>query len=158
MKNKIRLIVMTNSPNSIFMAIFENRLDDVANLAKQGLANAVLGGDSALIYAIDQKNYRAAKILLDAGVDPNQKNALGDNALHIAAKWNIAELLDIILDYPIDLNIVGQDGFTAINYAAAFGNYDIVNNLASKGADPDIKDNVFHLSARQRAKKDGIDL
>lgn len=143
---------------SIFIAIFENRLDDVANLAKQGLANAVLDGDSAFIYAIDQKNYHAAKILLDAGVDPNQKNVLGDNALHLAAKWNIKELLDIILSYPIDLNIIGQDGFTAINYAAAFGNYDVAHTLASKGANPDIKDEVFHLSARQRAEKDGVDL
>ena len=48
---------------SIFIAIFENRLDDVANLAKQGLANAVLDGDSAFIYAIDQKNYHAAIII-----------------------------------------------------------------------------------------------
>lgn len=150
--------MMRKNIDSIFIAIFENRLDDVVNFIKQGFADDVLGGESAFMYAINQENYNAARILLDAGVDPAQKNELGDNALHLAAKWNKKELLALILNYPIDLNIIGQDGFTAVNYAAAFGNYDIAKILLSKGADPDIKDDVFYMSARQRAEKDGVDL
>ncbi|WP_374191639.1 hypothetical protein [Delftia sp. ASV31] len=51
-----------------------------------------------------------------------------------------------------------QEGFTAINYAAAFGNYHIAKILASRGADVDLKDDIFHMSARERAEKDGVDL
>lgn len=150
---------MNHDPSvSIFDAIFYNNLDDVANLARQGFANAVLGGDTAFFYSINQENYGAARILLDEGVDPEQKNDLGDNALHLAAKWNIKGLMGLVLDYQKNLDIVGQDGFTAINYAAAFGNYQIAKILAAKGANADIKDDIFHMSARERAEKDGIDL
>lgn len=68
---------------AMFMAIFDNRLDDVAHLAEQGLYNVDIDGDAAFMYAIDKKNYRAARIFLDKGADPNQKNSLGDNALHL---------------------------------------------------------------------------
>lgn len=143
---------------AMFMAIFDNRLDDVAHLAEQGLYNVDIDGDTAFMYAIDKKNYRAARILLDKGADPNQKNSLGDNALHLAAKWNIRELLNLMLDYDIDLDAIGQDGFTAINYALAFGNYDIAKKLAQRGANLDIKDDVYHMSAAERAKRDGTKL
>jgi len=62
------------------------------------------------------------------------------------------ELLDALLAYFPNINLVDLDGFTALSVAVLNENEEAVAKLLQKGADPSIKDNENH-SAYDLANK-----
>ena len=67
------------------------------------------------------------KVLLDNGLKVNCQNDLGETPLHIAISKNDIELIQLLIKYEPNTNLVThKDGLTAMNYAEISGNKKII--------------------------------
>lgn len=114
------------------------KLDDVAtitSLLQRGFdPNTVEPdrGDSGLILALREKSMKVFPVLLNArGIDLNLRANNGDTALMIAAYSANKPAVEALLAKGANVN---QDGWTALHYAAAIGDNDIVKMLLAKSA------------------------
>ena len=71
--------------------------------------------------------------------NPNQKGAVDDTPLHIAARKGEIEDVEILLVHGAAINASGDLGNTALHYAAMTGKIDVVSKLLQRGASPNIK-------------------
>jgi ankyrin repeat protein len=108
-----------------------------------------LGGATALILAAEVNNYDVVKALLDAGADPKVTTDAGHNALHMAAGGGTdvqrmrspeeralaIKTVQLLVDRGIGVDDTGQFGWTAFEVATYQGLSDVMEFLASKGAD-----------------------
>lgn len=75
-------------------------------------------GISALHLAIKLKNFRIAKILLDAGVDPNLTDKYGETPIFNAVKEDEPDLIELLLSYGADVNHKNREGQTPVIVAS----------------------------------------
>lgn len=89
-------------------------------------------GDSGLILALREKSMKVFVVLMNArGVNIDQRANNGDTALMIAAYTANKPAVEALLAKDATVN---QDGWTALHYAAAIGDNDIVKLLLDKSA------------------------
>ena len=93
-----------------------------------------------------------------AEMPPLAQTYLGDNLLHLAAKYDWMGLAKLMLKYQKDIDVIGQEGCTALGYALYFGNYDMARFLVRHGANIDVPDELLGKSARQWAQEMLMDL
>ncbi|QIL80193.1 ankyrin repeat domain-containing protein [Diaphorobacter sp. HDW4A] len=150
---------MTNC-EEMFEFIYSKNLSNLESALAKCNPNLVSeDGESLLIYAVMMENNDAVDLLLKHGANTYTTNFLGDNALHLAVKKGFFNIVKIIANYQGDLNVKGQDGFTALNYAAFLNEWSIAKYLAHDvKVSKDIPDDVFNLTPRQRALVSGFDL
>ena len=104
------------------------------------------------------------KLLIDAGVDVNQRATMSDSevtnlisnvtALNLAATWDQAPGIIELVKAGADINIADDRGRTPINNAAEFGNDDCVALLVAYDADINIADNDGNTPMKRALKKD----
>ena len=86
---------------------------------------------------------RIAKILLDAGANPNVTARNGMTPLHKAVSTSDAQFVRALVDAHADPNTVAESPnggrFTPLHAAAYLGDIDIVKILLEGGADPEIE-------------------
>ncbi|WP_395747421.1 ankyrin repeat domain-containing protein [Prosthecobacter sp.] len=95
-----------------------------------------------------------ARILLDAGADPNKARSegllAGFTPLMAAAAGDLSKAVELLLRYKADVNAQSSEGMTALCYAARDNNVPILKLLANAGGDvnggKDFK--PLHLAAR----------
>ncbi|HZD19660.1 MAG TPA: ankyrin repeat domain-containing protein [Burkholderiales bacterium] len=87
--------------------------------------------ESPLTMAINRGHLEIARILLEAGADPNRRNGSGAPALQYA-KTN--EALDLLLRYGADINAPDQRGRTALAEAVERGDQARIELLVRGGA------------------------
>src|SRR6185503_15051682 len=112
-------------------------------------------GTTPLMRAARNGDYKAMRILLDAGADPNLTQPRGSNALTMSAglgrglgvfakdygtEADLREATKLLLDRGVDVNHANDDGLTAIHLAAQAGLDSVVTLLAERGATLDVKD------------------
>ncbi len=68
--------------------------------------------------------------------DINATNAVGENALHCVIVWGDYESAKILIENGIDIQKHGDQGYTPLHEACAFGHKNIVELLLQNGADP----------------------
>ena len=67
------------------------------------------------------------KILLENNLDINSKNEFGETPLHIAVAKNDIELINLLIKYDPETNIMTyRDGLTVMNYAEILGDKNII--------------------------------
>lgn len=113
-----------------FQAVQLNNAAGVRSLLQRGFdPNTVEPerGDSGLILALREKAMRVFDVLLDApGINLEIRTRNGDTALMLAAFKVNRPALEALLAKGAEVN---QTGWTALHYAAASGNNDIVQLL-----------------------------
>lgn len=136
--------------SKIFEAIFHNNEELFMDMLKRGCANAVDDlGDSVLLDCLDKERIVFFEALLEAGSDPLAMDYIGNNSLHKSSLRGRVDFVLLLIKFQKDLDVLGSDGFTAINYAANFNHWDVVEVLLEAGANPDVPD-WFGITARDR--------
>ena len=67
-------------------------------------------GDSCLHIAALRGNKRVVEILLDAGLDINEKGDMGNTPLHYAKSHGTPEVVDLLIKRGADVNVVNEFG------------------------------------------------
>jgi len=122
---------------------------------KPNLVNARnLEGKTALVAAIETRNYDWTLYLLQKGADPNLRSASGDTPLIAAARAGFADAAEWLLSVGAKVDETNRQGETALIIAVQQRQVPLVRLLISKGADPDRADSAAGYSARDYAKRD----
>ncbi len=95
-------------------------------------------GWTPLLYASAQGYPRIARMLLDAGANPDIGNVHGITPLMYSARYGNIEICQILLDHEAAVNLQDIYGMTALIVASRDGHPQIVNRLLGAGADPGI--------------------
>jgi len=82
-----------------------------------------------LHYAIELKNIKIIKMLLQYGSNPNTTDKFGHNSLHLAVKTRSYEICKIIIEYINDINAKYNTGETALHIACNLQLLNIVSLL-----------------------------
>src|SRR5215467_1891376 len=108
-----------------------------------------LDGASALLLAAEVNNTEVVRVLMDAGADPKIATEQGMTSLIMASgggtdiqrarapeeRAQAIETVKLLVEHGVDINAVGQYGWTALHQASYQGLTDVIEFLVSKGAD-----------------------
>jgi ankyrin repeat protein len=121
--------------DDFFRAVKMDDAGEVKSLLARGLDPNLIEperGDSGLILALREGSMKVFGVLLNArDVNPELKATNGDTALMIAAYKGNKPAVDALLAKGVEVN---RPGWTALHYAAAIGNNEIVSQLLEKSA------------------------
>jgi len=89
------------------------------------------------LIAVERGNDRAVRLFLNAGVRPDEKDALGVTPLIKAAMFNRTAVAALLVKARADVNAANAQGYTPLHWASAKGYLDIVELLLANGAGVD---------------------
>ena len=99
-------------------------------------------GETPLHCTTDNDSALAATLLIHNGANIDARDDVGMSVLHAASADDCPNTLDSLLQLgQFDLRSTSKRGFTALHYATARGNTEIVERLLECGADINARDN-----------------
>jgi ankyrin repeat protein len=104
-------------------------------------------GATALAWAALRSNAGIARLLLDAGANPNLTNELGIGPLSLAITNGSTAIVELLLDKRADPNAARENGETVLMTAARLGQVDVMKMLLDRGANPNASDRKFGQTA-----------
>ena len=149
---------LKNIPKQKFLMLKDNIRIDLTR------PNKVIKVDSQntvkmpqLLHAIEVRDVKAVKALLDAGADVNQMSSSNDSALTVCLNDNILELtaeqrqiLSMLLEHtflPATLNTVtSKKRLSALHLAIQIGDLELVNTLIQMGCNVNLLADIDHHS------------
>ena len=121
-----------------------NQGDNSTNLYRDG------NNSTALHEASFHGHIRCVEILLNIGIDINNKDYEGNTALHLATCKGFTNIVEILFSRGIDINSKNIHGNTALHLAASYSYIKIVEMLLDKDIDINSKNNedntALHLA------------
>ena len=122
---------------------------------KPTLVNARdLGGKTALIAAIENRDTEWAGYLLQQGADPNLALRSGETPLMVAARLGLSQVAEWLVGLGARVDDSNRMGETALIVAVQRRQVPVVRTLLDAGANPDKPDSAAGYSARDYAKRD----
>ena len=140
-------------------AIKDSKNDEViAFLDKPGATvintRDVTTGEGAIHLVVRRGDIPYLTYLLQKGANPDLRNGKGETALLIAASLGRGDLIDLLIKGGANPNLGNSSGETALIRAVQRRDLSMVRALLDLGADPDQKDVIAGLSARDYAHQD----
>lgn len=138
------LLVFNASAQNIFDAARQGdttALQSILSTERELMDSQDGRGYTALILAVYNNQYAAAKLLLDAGANPDLKDNMGNTALMGIGFKGGADLAKLLLESGADANVTNHNDATALVFAATFGHTDVIRELLAYGADKSLADN-----------------
>jgi ankyrin repeat protein len=141
-------------------AVFEGNIAEVKRLLAAGADPKVINdyGVDAIQLAADESNTQLIRLLLKAGANPNAANADGETVLHLVARSGNLDAAKLLVNAGALVDPRERfGGQTPLMWATARRHPDLVQFLASKGADVNarsaIRDYQRVVTAESRAKQ-----
>lgn len=130
--------------------------EELAELFGQGLPANLRNdkGDSLLMLAAYNGQAATARVILEAGGDPELANDRGQTPLAGAAFKGDADIVRLLLEHGAQVDGAGDGTRTALMVAAMFDRTEIVDLLLAQGADPSRRD-ASGMSAADMARQMG---
>lgn len=98
-------------------------------------------GRTPLMYASYNGHEAIIRKLVEKGADVNMQDLYGRSALMMASSGPYPAAVKYLLEHGANPNLVDkEEHFTALMYAAAEGQLDVIKILLANGADPEMKD------------------
>ncbi len=119
--------------------IIRNEQEDIQLTLKQGMGAEALSanGLSALHLAIQYRRLEVARLLLQAGANPEARYPLsGETPLIRAARNNDPDIAWLLIKSGAKVDAQGFTGLTALMYATNQGYFEVARLLLESGADP----------------------
>lgn len=143
--------------NSFFEAAVNGQFVKIMKLLENGIDVNLKDqeGRTALMYAAFNGHTAIMEKLIEKGASVNLRDAYGRTALMLASSGPFPTAVKLLLDHRADPDMAdGEEHFTALMYAAAEGQLEIVQILLKKKANPMLKD-VDGDNALTFAEKNG---
>ncbi len=123
-------------------AVEAGQEDQVEELLRQDIDvnERAEAGWTALLYAAAQGYPRIARLLLDAGANPDMGNVHGITPLMYGARYCNIEVCRLLLEYGANPDLQDVYGMTALMVATRLGYADVAEMLLNAGASITIKD------------------
>jgi ankyrin repeat protein len=115
------------------------------------------GGETPLIESAKDLTGRSAKMLLDAGANPNTQDKTGNTALHLAALNGNVEVVHLLVAHHAAVNTANKMGSTPIMNAAIRSDARVVRMLIDAGADVNAADGTGSTALMWAAYKESGD-
>ena len=143
-KNGADVNAKNSKGQTALMRAVYNRQQDVVRLLLTHKANPEIRtptGNSVLVNAARVGDRGIVELLLDAGVDINEKDAdpADVTAINIAAYRENVQVFNLLLERGADYSTPSATGFTPLLSAVKSGNLAITRKLLAKGADLEYK-------------------
>jgi ankyrin repeat protein len=126
--------VQAGAFEDFFLAIKNDNAAAIKSLLDRGMDPNTIDpdGEPALIRGLRENAFAVFDVLLARpDIDVNRQNSVAENAIMVAAFRGRLDLVRKLLDREAEVN---KTGWTALHYAAAVGNNDIVALLLDKSA------------------------
>ena len=110
------------------------------NVSTASNATASTYPKDALHKAAHSGNIEEVREILKTKPDPDARDSFGGTALHAAMFQKNMQIVELLIDYGLDINAIGPtNGYTPLHDAVWADNKEAVKLLLAKGARPDIK-------------------
>ncbi len=107
-------------------ALNNGNVDDVKKLIEEGVnVNLLRDGITPLMIAASKGHTAVAEVIIQAGVNINERSDNGDTALHMAAEQTGTDVVELLLHSGIDSEAKNKFRKTALQRAEEKGNHDI---------------------------------
>ena len=129
------------------------KLCDTLIVIKEFDVNVVSNDGWAILhYTARNGSYELLKYFTDIGIDIDIKTNLVWNCLHIAALYGHLNLCkNLIKNRNFDVQMIDDDGWTALHYSARNGSYELVTCFDEMGTDIYVRNNsgwnCLHIAA-----------
>jgi ankyrin repeat protein len=132
-----------------------SKVMELINKDGAGIVNAKDGsGNTALIFAIGDRNEDYTAFLLNQGADPNLPGKDGDTPLIAAARIGYEQAAEWLIGQGAKVDAANRMGETPLIIAVQTRQLPLVKLLLTAGANPDKTDHAAGLSAREYAARD----
>jgi uncharacterized protein len=111
-------------------------------------------GETALHIATQRQDATWVGFLLQKGANPNLGDKQGNTPLMIAAQLGFTDGVTWLLDNNAKIDAINRGGETALVFAVHSKNVGMVRTLLKAGANPDKRDHLAGMSAREYAERD----
>lgn len=130
-------------------------LDLITSLLQDGGVSVNLAdedGYTSLLFASENGQHEAVRLLIRMGGEVNAKNAVGENCIWLASRYGHEAVVRTLLENGADVDSADELEQTAISAAAEGGHMRVVESLLEKGADVGIRTSYGETVHRFAAK------